>query len=37
LRHRKELLRVFWIDTYEIELEHHELAGMPKALENGRP
>jgi len=22
-----------WLDTYEIELEHPELAGMPDALE----
>ena len=33
LTHKTELLRVFWISTYEIELEHPELAGMPKALE----
>lgn len=33
LAHRTELLRVFWLDTYEIELEHPELAGMPEALE----
>jgi hypothetical protein len=33
LTHGKELLRVFWLDTYKIELEHLELAGMPEALE----
>jgi hypothetical protein len=33
LTHKTELLRAFWISTYEIELEHPELAGMPKALE----
>jgi len=33
LRHKTKLLRVFWIDTYQIELEHPELAGMPEALE----
>jgi hypothetical protein len=33
LTHKTELLRVFWLDTYEIELEHPELAGMPEALE----
>ena len=33
LSHKTELLRVFWLDTYEIELEHPELEGMPEALE----
>jgi hypothetical protein len=33
LSHKTGLLRVFWLDTYEIELEHPELAGMPEALE----
>jgi len=32
-RHKTELLRVFWLDTYEVELEHPELVGMPEALE----
>jgi hypothetical protein len=33
LTHKKELPTVFWIDTYEIEPEDPEPAGMPKALE----
>jgi hypothetical protein len=36
LTHRKELLRIFWIDTYEIELEHPELAGMPESPREDR-
>jgi hypothetical protein len=31
--HKTEILRVFWVDTCEIELEHPELVGMPEALE----
>jgi hypothetical protein len=33
LRENKEAL---WLDTYETELEHPELAGMPEALEKVR-